>query len=234
MTKVSLTKAVAVAVDDAFAHEDLQAFTQLAGRDGMSIRRYYRRTAATECEVSVYVDKWWEKSGGRIHVELYCLVDHVQKRLGGCEQSWIDPDYARPLCHFQYRAGRHSTDTQYEVFSQDDARAFGTSLLRFLLADGLPWFERFQSEQGVLDYLREQGNHAWLAELHAHRGEAQSARVSFREFMRACPRNVEEVLNRMVAAGVINESEAAALRLASLQEETEYHNRVKRWCEENA
>lgn len=228
----SLARAVAAAVDDAFSHAQLQAFSRLRQSDGTSIRRYYRETPAAECEVSVYRDKWWDASGGHVYAELYCLVGEYQRLLGGSPQSWREPDYAKPLLHFQYSTGDGAERPGWKVASSDDAAALGAALQAFLLARGIRWLDRFESREGVTGYLEEQRAYAPLAEWHARLGESRRALRAFGDFMAAHPRDIETPLRRMLAAGVIDETESRRLLRSSLQHADDYGEAVAQWRRE--
>lgn len=163
-----LSHAVVHAVENVFADSALSEFAPIADKRGDVVRRYYQNGASSECEVCVYRDKWWTKSGGVVRVDLYCLVDEVQQALGGCRQSWLHPDYEQPLEHFQYGLSHSAKDLSQEVHSEQAAKQFGVFLSEFLLGEGLAWFQQLQSRQGIKNYfLGEEHFHA-LARYCAH------------------------------------------------------------------
>ncbi|MDH3452357.1 MAG: hypothetical protein OEN20_08050 [Gammaproteobacteria bacterium] len=227
---MSLTRSVAAAVDAAFTHQRLQEFGRLKLADAMSIRRYYRKAHAVECEISVYRDKWWNKSGGSIFLELYCLEQEVQQLLGGCPQSWLRPDYAQPLRHFQYSLGRSATRNEWKISSADDVAAFGPGLQDFLLAEGLHWFAQFDSREGVIGYLQRERAHATLAELHARLGNDAQALQAFNDFLHEYPRDIETELYKMASVGIIDDQECRVLLRGSLQKQSDYASCVEQWC----
>ena len=230
--KPSLTRAVGAAVDEVFTHPHLHAFRKLEQRDGASIRRYYRRTPAAECEVSVYRDKWWDKSGGHIHLELHCLVDEVQQLLGGCSQSWLEPDYTQPLQHFQYSLGHGAERCGWKISSVDDIVALSAGLQDFLLVHALRWFDQLASRDGVIGYLKDQGAYASLAEFHARLDDKSQALRFLSEFLLEYPRDIERVLETMVSVGVISEEENRVLLRGSLQHQDDYARCVQQWRRE--
>lgn len=225
----SLTRAVGAAVDEVFKHPRLQAFRKVPKSDGLSTRRYHRKTPAAEFEVSVYRDKWWDTSGGRLYAELYCLVDEVQRLLGGCTQSWLEPDAAKPLIHFQYSMDIGADRPEWRIASIDDVAELHAELERFLVTDGLRWCVQFESRAGVFDYLEAQEAHVLVAELHAALGENERALRAFVVFMAGLPRDVETPLQKMRSAGVIDEQEERFLLRSSLQREDDYVRLLQQW-----
>ena len=228
---MSLSKLVSRAVDQAFSDPRLGDLSLIKEKDGISFRRYYRKTNTAECEVSVYRDKCWTKAGGSIFVELFCLVAQYQRAMGGCEQSWLAPDYKKPICHFQYRSGRNSLSTERTISRADDARDMEPWLREFMLSTGLPWFAAFESREGIAGYLERQGYYLQLARWHDFLGERNVGLGWFKQFLLGFPREIERDLAEMEETGLISESEREALLRASIQEQSEYERQVRQWCE---
>lgn len=227
---MSLSRAVGAAVDAVFAVAPLQAFSRLDAARHASIRCYYRRVPGAEWEITVYRDKWWGKAGGRVYLELFCLVAEVQRLLGGCEQSWLNPDYSRPLEVFQYRTSNPDDDTQWEITSVADVVPFTDAVREALQRRGLPWLESLTTREGVVDHLLASGAHLTLAALLVGYGDAVAARAAFARYLCGYPREIDGALAQMTTLGVIDAAEQATLARASLQAQEAYARAVQQWC----
>ena len=225
----SLTKAVAAAVDAAFEDPALSDFAPINDVHGDILRRYYSSDKTTECEVCVYRNKWWTKAGGAVHADLFCLVNDVQQALGGCAQSWLDPNYNLPLEHFQYSLGKSANRVTQEVRSDEDAARFAEGLLEFLRNTGLAWFAQFHSPQGIANYFVSEGDFYALARYRAHLGDREGARTAVIQYVSTLPRHNEQELETLASNGLLEDDEHRFLAAAALQEQTEYERRVREW-----
>ena len=191
--------------------------------------RYYRNDNGIEAEVCVYRDKWWTKSGGTVHADLYCLVDDVQQALGGRKQSWLNPDYDLPLEHFQYGLGKSAIDLSQEIRSSEDAEQFAQALLRFLHETGLAWFAQFELPDGITSYLLDEERLHALARYRAHLGDQAGARAAVNQYLKNLPRQNEQELDTLVSAGLLEDEDRRFLASAALQAQTEYESRIDKW-----
>jgi len=245
---MALANDVTAAIDRVFTQERrLQCFVRHGAADGVSFRAYVRATGTTQCQVLVYRDKWWSRTGGTIYGELYCLVDAVQFALTGAGQSLADPDFGRPLHAFQYRtspvgmasvgmaaAASEGTvdrvfDPVWEVRSPDDVAAFEDGLGGWLRVAGSDWFEQFERPDGVRRFLAARGDHVTLALLAATAGDPDAARACVTDWLAGLPRDIERRLDALLAAGAITPDDDAFLRRASIQSRDEYARRVLVW-----
>jgi hypothetical protein len=225
----SLTKAVAAAVDAAFEEPALSDFAPIADVHGDILRRYYRSDETAECEVCVYRDKWWTKAGGLVRADLYCLVSEVQQALGGCSQSWLNPDYNLPLEHFQYGLGKSAKNLTQEIRSAEDASRFAEALSQFLRDTALAWFAQFQSSECIANYLLSEGHFHSLARYRAHVGDREGAWTALKQYLESLPRQNEQELETLASCGLLEEEDCRFLTSAALQEQTEYERRVSEW-----
>jgi hypothetical protein len=229
---VNLAKLVGDAVDRVFREApELSPFARRDARDGASLRRYYHATAYAEREVDVYRDKYWTKNGGRIFAELYCLIPEAQRVLGGVEQSWLSPDYAKPLIYFQYRTSLDANDARWEVNTPADVASFEAGLHAWLTSKGLAWLDALNSRDGLLDYLARNQSHVDLARLSAHWGSAGEARNHVVRYLNTLPRQNERALKLLTEAKLLSREDEAYLIKASLQSNEEYARRVRAWLE---
>ncbi len=225
----SLTEAVATAVDAAFVDPALSDFAPITDVHGDILRRYYRSDKTTEYEVCVYRDKWWTKAGGAVHADLFCLVSQVQQALGGCSQSWLNPNYDLPLEHFQYSLGKSADRVTREIRSAEDAAGFAEALSQFLRETGLGWFAQFNSREGIANYLLGEGYFHSLARYHAHFGDHAGALTAVIQYINTLPRQNEQELETLASIGLLAEDDRRYLASAALQEQTEYERRVREW-----
>jgi len=225
----SLTKAVAAAVDAAFEDPALSDFAPIADIHGDILRRYFRSDETAECEVCVYRDKWWTKAGGVVRADLYCLVSEVQQALGGCSQSWLNPDYDLPLEHFQYGLGNSAKGLAQEIRSDEAASRFAQTLSQFLRETGLAWFAQFQSSESIANYLLGEGHFHSLARYRAHCGDRDGARTAMKQYLESLPRQNEQELETLASCGLLEEEDRRFLASAALQEQTEYEKRINEW-----
>jgi hypothetical protein len=230
---MNLAKQVGDAVDRVFADEPgLRGFTKHDTKSGDSFRRYYMATAYAEREIQVYRDKYWTKDGGKVYIELYCLIPEVQQLLGGVEQSWLNPDYSKPIICFQYRTSVDADETLWEICTPGDIAAFEMELRRWLTSEGLPWLNRLDSREGLLGYLARDGDHIYLARLLAHWGRREAAMRHMTAFLNALPRQIERPLQSLTDAGLLTTDDQALLLKASIQNDEEYRRRVQTWLKE--
>ncbi len=225
----ALRRAVAAAADAVFAHPRLAGFARLDAGGGHWIRRYYRRRGDDEHEIAIYAGKHWGAGGGLVYAELFFLGADVQRALGGGEQSWLDPDYARPLAVLQYRTAREAVNTEWRIASGDDVETFAAALGAFLPGEAHDWFAALSTPDGVVAWLERQARHLSLACLHAHLGNRDAALAALRDYLRDRPRQIEDDLARLVACGLISAADGDELQRASLQHEEEYARRVAAW-----
>jgi hypothetical protein len=230
---MNLAKLVGDAVDRVFAEEPgLHGFTRHDAKEGESFRRYYRATSYSEREIQVYRDKYWTKGGGKAYVELFCLIPEVQRVLGGVEQSWLKPDYSKPIICFQFRTSPNATEPMWEIRTPEDVAVFETNLGRWLTSEGLPWLNRLDTREGLLDYLARAGDHIYLARLRAHWGQRETAMQHVAAYLKTLPRQIERQLQSLTDAGLLSKDDQTFLLKASIQVDEEYRRRVQAWLKE--
>jgi tetratricopeptide (TPR) repeat protein len=226
---MTLAKAIAIALDRLKQElSELEAFSRLKV-NGQELRRFYHASKALQREICFYRDKWWNKDGGVIHGELFCLVPEVQLALAACSQSLADPDYTKPFEHFQYSLSNSDVERSWQIRSLEDVKAFERSIKTWIISIALPWFEQFESQEGVLGYLERSQQWLRLARLHNHLGERAEALMRLVAWLETLPRNIEAQLDQLRDEGLLSDSERKMLTRASLQEETGYRQAVDAW-----
>ena len=224
----SLSKLVGQAADRAVSqNEKLTGFTALAERDGMAVRRFYRATARSEQEIFIYRDKWWTKAGGTAQVELFCLVAPYQVAMTGLRQSWRRPLKDVPLHHFQHALS--GANPAWPIANTADVQTFESAFSQWLAAVAIPWFERFESDDGVIEYLAMRGLHAWAARFLVSMGRVAEARTYVDKYLSTLPRQAEREFEALKEAGLLSEDDFKELSRASLQHVDRYRSFVDAW-----
>jgi hypothetical protein len=229
---MTLASSVGKAIDSCGSALAQAGFERLARPDGISLRRFIRVSERCQAEVSVYRDKWWSKDGGTIHAEAFCLVNDYQVAISGVSQDWTKPDYSLPLHHFQYGLCRHFAPLQETISSPDDCKRLGDVLLGWLLSHAIPWVLRFEQPEAVESFLEREESFSSLAIYLASSGQLERARASVAQFLARLPRGIEKQLAQFQERGLISAAEADALKLASIQSNTDYQQAVHSWLAE--
>lgn len=226
---MTLAKAIAIALD--------RLMQELAGIEGFSrlkvngheLRRFFHATEAMQREICFYRDKWWNKDGGVIHGELFCLLPEVQMALAGCTQSLSVPDYTKPFEHFQYGLSGGDIERSWEIRSMEDVERFEQRVTAWLNTVALPWFEQFESRQGVFAYLQKSQQWLRLSRLQSRLGSRSAALTNLALWLETLPRGIENQLDQLQEDGLLNDSELRLLKRASLQTEETYRQAVDDW-----
>ncbi len=226
---MTLSKAVAIALDRIKQElAGLEAFSRLKV-NGQELRRFFHASEQLQREICFYRDKWWSKDGGVIHGELFCLLPEVQLALAGTPQSLADPDYAKPLEHFQYSLSHGDVERSWQIRSLQDVKSFEQRIETWLTTTALPWFEQFDSLQGALGYLQRQQQWLRLARLHNQLGDRAEALKHLAAWFETLPRNIDMQLEVLADDGLLSETEQHSLSRASLQEEIRYREAIDAW-----
>jgi hypothetical protein len=150
---MSLNKVIGIALDRIKQElSDLEPFNRLKV-GGLELRRFFRETAWWQREICFYRDKWWNKLGGIVHAELFCLLPEVQMALVGQPQSLANLDYGVAFEHFQYGISFGEVERSWSIGSLEDVTEFETDVRGWLTSTALPWFEQFSSMEGVTQFM---------------------------------------------------------------------------------
>jgi hypothetical protein len=226
---MTLNKAVGTALDRIKQElSDLKSFSRLKV-SGPELRRFFHQTEWLQRETCFYRDKWWNKEGGILHAELFCLVSEVQLALTGSPQSLDNPDYAIPFEHFQYGISTGDVERSWPIRSLDDLVDFEACIRTWLNTIALPWFEQFESMEGVIRFLERQEHWLRLALLLNALEDSLKARGYMATWLSTLPRQIESQLDELTSAGLLCTEERKELGRASLQEEGCYRAAVERW-----
>lgn len=227
---MSLSTAIGASIDRVFgACPRLSVFSRLKS-SGEILRRYFLETSQAQQEILFYRDKWWTKDGGRLYVEVSCLVPQVQLALTGQPQSLSEPDYAVPFRHFQFAAGEPEQERSWQLAGPTDVARFECAIDEWLHSSALPWLARFESLGGCISYMREHQQFHALALLLSSQGDASGAREALVSWLGSKPRNIEKSLEELASAGLLSSDDCARLAQASLQRDDHYAEELDRWA----
>jgi hypothetical protein len=226
---MTLSKAVGTALDRVKQElPGLIPFTRLKV-SGPELRRFFRQTEGLQQEICFYRDKWWSREGGILHAELLCLVPEVQLALAGSPQSLDNPDYTTPCEHFLYGISAGDVERSWSIRSLDDVADFEVRIRAWLSTTALPWFEQFESMEGVVRFLERQGHWLRLALLLNALDDREKARGYMATWLSTLPRQIEYQLDELAGAGLLCADEHKELGRASLQEERRYRKTLEHW-----
>lgn len=228
MPKSSLAESTGIALDAGAAPLLIRGFQRVKG-DGVSLRRWFLRDATTQCEVNAYRDKRWTKSGGLVMGESYVLCDAYQRALGDGPQDWLAPDFARPLRHFQHGLSADARRFELSIGAGSSRDGIARAFEDWLVQSALPWIDRLDNDQGVLDYLAAQQAFDAEAEFAMKLGVRARAASALRSFLATLPRNAEPRLQRLRAVGLLSDADFAELSFASMQREDDYREAIATW-----
>jgi hypothetical protein len=226
---MTLNKAAGTALDRIKQElSGLKSFTRLKV-SGQELRRFFHQTEWQQREICFYRDKWWSEEGGILHAELFCLVSEVQLALAGSPQSLANPDYAIPFEYFQYGISTGDVERSWSICSLGDLAEFEARMHTWLNGIALPWFEQFESMEGVMRFLERQEHWLRLALLLSALGDRVTARRYMATWLSTLPRRIESQLDELANAGLLCAEERKELGRASLQEVGSYRAVVERW-----
>lgn len=226
---MSLSKPLGTVLDRAIsANPAFAAFLKLKA-GGSDLRSYFRDTSASQCQVLFHRDKWWTKDGGTLYGELFCLVPKVQLALCGKSQSLASPDYSIPFHHFQFGLLEGDPERGWQIRSAQDVHQFEAVVDSWLSSKAAPWFKQFETDEGVIDFLKQNKRFVDLALLCLVQGNPADARDHLISWITQLPRQIERPLAKLLDAGLITRAEHAMLSRASQQREDRYREIVSTW-----
>lgn len=196
---------------------------------GSDLRSYFRESSASQCHVLFYRDKWWTKEGGSLYGELFCLVPRVQLALSGKNQSLAKPDYSVPFHHFQFGLLESDSERGWQIRSAQDVHQFETVVDSWLSSTAAPWFKQFDTDDGVIDFMKRNKRFVDLALLLLAEGKPADAKGHLVSWISQLPRQIERPLGELLNAGLITQAEHAMLSRASQQREDHYREMVSTW-----
>jgi len=148
----------------------------------------------------------------------------------GQNQSLATPDFSVPFHHFQFGLLETDPERHWSIHSEQDVRQFETALDSWLSSKAAPWFAQFETNEGLIEFMRQNGRFADLALLCQAQGNPAEARSHLISWISQLPRQIEKTLAKLLKAGLISEAEEAMLNRAALQSEDRYREMVGTWC----
>jgi hypothetical protein len=183
-------------------------------------RAYWKRSTDLHLSIDLQLDKWWDKDGGKIAVNL------------GCGHRWTIPTLGWQEEGMDYSSMRLSpeenTDHWWQIRSESDITCFSTDFVSLLQASGIPWFDKVATKEGFLGWYSTIYPHSstlpYILEIHG-----RSALIRHLcEWLESAPSGIDRQLKWLVDVGVITADFSHRLRLASIQSVTDYQARIPR------
>lgn len=226
---MSLSKLLGTVLDRATsANPAFTSFLKLKA-DGSDLRSYFHESSTSQCHVLFYRDKWWTRDGGTLYGELFCLVPRVQLALCGKNQSLAKPDYSVPFHHFQFSLLESDSERAWQIRSAQDVHEFETVVDLWLSSTAAPWFKQFDTDDGVIDFMRRNKRFVDLALLLLAEGKPADAKDHLVSWISQLPRQIERPLAQLLNTGLITQAEHDMLSRASQQREDHYREMVSTW-----
>lgn len=188
-------------------------------------REYRKQDGEVHLRIDLQLDKWWQATGGKVVVNLWCGHHWTIPTFGWSEDG---VDYRNT------RLGPHENqDDWWQVGSAKQVTEFEVDLHRLLAERGVSWFELVSTKPGFLTWYSsvfpEPATFPYLLEL---QGRAVTmGRV--RAWLATTPRGVERYLAWLVKVGILSDDLSKRIRLASIQAEGTYRKRVLELIQEN-
>ncbi len=188
--------------------------------------REYRKhdVAGVHLRIDLQFDKWWQKTGGKIAVNLWCGHRWAVPTLGWSEGG---VDYCSTRL-----SPRDNHDHWWQIHSTGQVQEFKVDLQSLLSKRGLPWFERVATKQGFLEWYSsvfpEPASFPYVLEVRGHL--VASDRV--RNWLATAPRGIDRHLAWMVQVGILSDDLSQRIRLASIQAESDYRKRLEQLIQE--
>jgi len=190
-----------------------------------SPREYRKQGGEVHLRIDLQLDKWWQETGGKIAVNLWCGHRWTIPTLGWLENG-VDYRNTRLSPH-------EGQDHWWQINSANQVTEFEIDLHCLLAERGVSWFELVSTKQGFLDWYSSvspgPATLPYVLELH---GRAVTAR-RVRDWLATAPRGVDRYLGWLVKVGILSDDLSKRISLASIQSEDTYRKRVLELIEEN-
>jgi len=166
--------------------------------------------------IDLQLGKWWEKSGGKIAVNLTC------------GHRWSFPyGVKNSFCYETIRLSPNERqDYWWNIYSSNDIALFEAELNSLIPDCGIPWLEKVSNKAGFLDWFSSVSSDSnvfpFILELKG-RGALLDLLV---DWLDTLPRGIDRELEWLVDVKVIDIEFAQKIRMASIQAENCYKERL--------
>ncbi len=187
-------------------------------------REYRKSNSEAHLRIDLQLDKWWQKTGGKVAVNLWC------------GHHWAIPTLGRLADEVAYASTRLSPrdnhDYWWQISSPGQVQEFAADVQRLLSERGIPWFAKVATKRGFLEWYAsvfpEPATFPYLLELDGRL--ATVGRV--RRWLATAPRGIDRHLAWFVQVGILSEDLSRRLRLASIQAEPVYKQQLESLIQE--
>jgi len=186
-------------------------------------REYWSRSGERAQGIDLQFDKWWEKTGGKVAVNLW--VGH----------RWSTPSWAWREDGVEYANHRLSPtdgDHWWTIRSEDQVTAFRENLTSLLPAKAVPWFRQVATKNGYLAWVLENNpapaGFPYILEL---QGE-DAAKQQISNWLLELPSGIQSITQWMTEAGLASPDLSRRIWLASIQSVDQYRARIPALAQE--
>ncbi len=187
----------------------LQSEAFFAGWQKEKPREYWSRGDGVHLGIELQLDKWWQKAGGNIAINLWCGHRWSIPTLG-----WVD----RGVDYGNVRLSpRENCDHWWQIRSDSNVEEFAAEFDRLLLSHAIPWFQKVTTKEGYMGWyagvFSRPSTLPYLLELHGRRAALEAAC----EWLWTSPRGIERTLNWLESVSMMSSDLARRFQLASIQ-----------------
>ncbi|MFK5924431.1 MAG: hypothetical protein QM496_19820 [Verrucomicrobiota bacterium] len=169
-------------------------------------------------EIDLQVDKYWEKTGGAVAVNLSCAHKLDVPPLG-----WTEGGFDNTFIRL---APLQKSDYWWKINSEESIEAFKEEFEQLLCEIAVPWFDSAKTINGILSLeVWTKGKLALFPYQLQSLGKVKF-QSEFFKWIKTLPRQEDNVFKWAVEAGVIDANDCNQLIEASRQMKTRYEDRV--------
>jgi hypothetical protein len=181
-------------------------------------REFRRHQDTTFRSIDLQLDKWWDKSGGKIRVNMRLSHDWQYG-----SDTPIDEVYDEflPLTH------QVGNDRWWPIHSDDCIERFSSDLKTLLSDVAIPWFTTVATKEGYYTWLDSTPEHEPTFYQHLELRGIERLRREVAAWLGTLPRQIDNQLEWLVKHDLMNTDLSKRIRLASLQEVSTYKDRIE-------
>jgi hypothetical protein len=175
-------------------------------------KEFWNRDDVHALGVDLQLEKYWEQTGGKIAVNLFCGHKWEAPQIF---PGWVSND----LFYSSVRLSKDmKQDHWWTVHNEQEIEIFAQDLKRLLVSNAVPWFEKVKTKEGFLEwYSTVNTMHACFPFILEISG-VEGLRKKLIDWLWTYPRNIERTLDWLVGVDVISQNLSSEIRIASMQE----------------
>jgi hypothetical protein len=184
-----------------------------------SPREYRSEDNDVRLRIDLQLDKWWQKSGGMVAVNLWCGHKWNVPTLG-----WLDEGFDYSDARL---SPRENQDHWWQIQSDADVQQFGIDVERLLFERGVPWFEKVSSKEGFLAWYAsanpQPATFPYVLEIYGPTKTKQRVR----DWLATAPPGIDRYLKWLVKAGIISHELSERIHDSSIQAAATYRHEIQ-------